>query len=159
VLAATWRERLGCDPPADWLAHAAAAVDVHLARPQTDSRSRAPGRPRGTDDQRRADPAASPRAPPPRRDCRRRAPGHRPRQRHAPGVRPARAAPRLHGAHPSPVRRAVRADCGADAYQAARDTLAEALVPDGDEIEVVWDDVENDGAEPGDIDIDEPDPT
>jgi hypothetical protein len=53
----------------------------------------------------------------------------------------------------------VSADCGADAYQAARDTLAEALVPDGDEIEVVWDNVENDGAEPGDIDIDEPDPT
>jgi hypothetical protein len=70
-----------------------------------------------------------------------------------------RAAPRLHGAHPSPVHRARQRRLRRRCLPGRARHLAEALVPDGDEIDVVWDDVENDGAEPGDIDIDEPDPT
>jgi hypothetical protein len=50
----------------------------------------------------------------------------------------------------------LNAEGSTAAYDAARDALDEALIPDGTPIDVVWDHVENRGAEPGPIDTDEP---
>jgi len=71
---------------------------------------------------------------------------------HACGLPALRRAYTVHIRVPLIVR--VIADGDTDAYQAARDTLADCLTPDGDEIDVVWDDVENDGADPGSLDTD-----
>lgn len=150
VLAATWRERLGCQPPADWLAHATAAVDAHLARLLTHTRTRAA---------QRADQAAQTahdeltrlRTRVRRQLAGAVGAGHLDidlanGMLHAFGLPGLRRAYTVHIRVPFVVR--VNADSDTDAYQAARDTLANALVPDGDEIEGAWDDVENDGADP-----------
>jgi len=58
VLAATWRQRLGCEPPADWLAHAGAAVDTRTAADPHPQPRRPPGRPDRTEHPAGTDPAA-----------------------------------------------------------------------------------------------------
>jgi hypothetical protein len=158
LLTDTWRQRMGSQPPADWLAHTTQTLHAHITQLLAHAQARhadaiAGAAQSGRDEltrlrttlrQQLADLASE-------------------------GQVELGLANSLLGACGQPLlQRAytvhlkvpftVRVSAGDDhsAYQAAKDTLGDALIPDGDEIHARWDDVDHDGVDPGALDTTAP---
>ncbi len=156
VLAETWRERMGSQPPADWLAHTTQTLNGYLAQQLAHARAM------------HADALAQ--ATQSERDELTRLRTML-RQQLAALVSDGlldldTANTLLHGQPPLyrtytvhikvPFTVRVSADNDDNAYHAAVDAVADALIVDGDEIDGIWADVDPDGVDPGDIDITAP---
>jgi hypothetical protein len=158
LLAGTWRQRMGSQPPADWLAHATHTLRAHVTQLLAHAQAQhadaiAQAAQSGRDEltrlrttlrQQLADLAAEGQV----------------EMDFANSLLSACGQPLLQRAYtvhvkvPFAVR--VSAEDDDSAYQAAKDAVADALIPDGDEILASWDDVEHDGVDPGAVDTTAP---
>jgi len=154
VLAGTWRDRFGSQPPADWLAHAAQAMDAHLtallARARAHAADTSAEVARSTADELTqlrtrisTTIAAAVSA------------GHLDMDfansiLAAVGLPTVRRAYTVHLRVPLEVK--VTAETTSDAFQAARLVIEKYLGPDDTQLRVGWDDIENEDADAGEVD-------